>query len=382
MLNGIGASQGYGIGKCVIIEDVSLDYSMVKYTDAQTEKQRLKASIDKFTAQTTELAEALKSSAGDKESEILQGHIVMINDPFMLSQMQESIDNGCVAEKAVDTVCKRFADMLWAVDDELTKQRASDVRDIKNSLLGILLGISVVDIASVPEGSVLVAKDFTPSMTSQINKNNVAAIVTETGGVTSHSAILARAMGIPAVLSVDNATERIDNGADIIVDGLKGNVIINPDADEIRLYSEKQAQYLAQKDSLKEYLGKESITQSGVKKAVYGNIGKPEDVENVIQNSGEGIGLFRTEFLFMDRSSEPTEEEQLEAYSTVARAMDGREVIIRTLDIGGDKEIPYLDIEKEENPFLGHRAIRYCLDNPVVFKKQIEQFCVLQSMAI
>lgn len=371
MLKGIGASQGYGIGRAVIINDISTDYSQVQYTSAQLEKDRLMKAVDSFIAETQSLVQSVRDSAGDKEAEILEGHIAMLNDPFMLSQMKDNIDSGFVAEKAVDTVCNMFIDMFSSVDDELTRQRASDVRDIKESLLKILLGVESVDISSVPAGSVLVAKDFTPSMTSRINKENVSAIVTEVGGITSHSAILARAMGIPAVLSVIDATSKITDGELIVADGFKGKIITNSTEAELEEYRRRNLKYLEDKESLKAFIGKETVTTGGIKKAVYANIGKPEDVQSVIQNSGEGIGLFRTEFLFMDRTSEPTEEEQFEAYSTVARAMDGREVIIRTLDIGGDKEIPYLNIEKEDNPFLGHRAIRFCLDNTEIFKKQI-----------
>lgn len=371
MLKGIAASQGYGIGKAVIINDISTDYSNVKYTDAQSEKERLHRAVDDFIEETRSLAGSLKESAGEKEAEILEGHIVMLSDPFMLSQMEESIDAGSVAEKAVDTVCNMFIDMFSSVDDELTNQRASDVKDIRDTLLKSLLDIKSIDISAVDAGSVLVAKDFTPSMTGKINKNNVAAIITEVGGVTSHSAILARAMGIPAVLSVVNATQSIEDGMEIIADGFKGKVITNPSDNEKSKYISLQEEYLKEKESLKAYIGKKTVTGNGIKKQVYANIGKPEDVQNVLQSSGEGIGLFRTEFLFMDRASEPNEEEQFEAYSTVARAMNNKEVIIRTLDIGGDKDIPYLHIEKEENPFLGHRAIRYCLDNPALFKKQI-----------
>ncbi len=371
MLKGIGASHGYGIGKAVVIKDINTDYSKVEYTDAKTEKEKLHKAADSFVTETKQLAEAVKENAGSKEAEILEGHIMMLNDPFMMSQMEESIDNGFIAEKAVDSVCSMFIDMFSSVDDELTKQRASDVKDIKDSLLKILLNAHEVDISSVEKGSVLIAKDFTPSMTSRINPENVSAIITEVGGVTSHSAILARAMGIPAVLSVIDAVKEIKDGEVVAADGFKGNVIINPDKNQITDFINNQSEYLRQKDRLKTYINKETVTSDGIKKAVYANIGKPEDVQNVLQNGAEGIGLFRTEFLFMDRNTEPTEEEQFEAYSTVARAMDSREVIIRTLDIGGDKEIPYLNIEKEENPFLGHRAIRYCLDNTVLFKKQI-----------
>ncbi|MDO4478410.1 MAG: phosphoenolpyruvate--protein phosphotransferase [Lachnospiraceae bacterium] len=371
MLKGIGASSGYGIGKAVIIKDINTDYSAVKFAGAEEEKARLHQAVADFLEETNQLIAEVKASAGDHEAEILEGHVAMLNDPFMLSQMEDIITGGVVAEGAVDQVCSMFIDMFSSVDDELTRQRASDIKDIKESLLRILLHAETVDIAGVPAGSILIAKDFTPSMTSQIKKDNVAAIITEIGGVTSHSAILARAMGIPAVLSVLNVTDIITDGEALIVDGFKGKVMQNPSEEEVREYEEKKAVYLAEKESLNEYFGKTTMTKSGVVKKVYGNIGKAEDAQNVLQNGGEGIGLFRTEFLFMDRDHEPTEQEQFEAYSTVAKAMDGKEVIIRTLDIGGDKAIDYLNITKEDNPFMGHRAIRYCLSNPDLFKKQL-----------
>lgn len=371
MLKGIGASQGYGIGKAVIIRDINLDYSAVKFSSAENEKKRLHCAVDEYVSETNALVDDLKKTAGEKEAEILEGHLMMLQDPFMLSQMEESISNGCVAEAGVDAVCSMFIEMFSGVDDDLTRQRASDIKDIKDSLLRILLGADNVDISSVAKGSILIAKDFTPSMTSQIKKENVSAIITEVGGVTSHSAILARAMGIPAALSVIGATEKICDGEFLIVDGFKGKIIQNPTDADLEQYREKQANYLADRESLNEYFGKPSVTKSGIVKKVYGNIGKAEDAQNVIQNGGEGIGLFRTEFLFMDREHEPSEQEQFEAYSTVAKAMDGKEVIIRTLDIGGDKAVDYLKMDKEENPFLGHRAIRYCLDNPSLFKKQL-----------
>lgn len=371
MLKGIGASQGFGIGNAVIILDMDLDYSRVKYSSADEEKSRLHRAVDAYIEETRLLSENLKQSAGEKEAEILEGHLMMLQDPFMLAQMEESIDAGSVAEAGVDTVCTMFFDMFSGVDDELTRQRASDIKDIRDSLLRILLKVNTVDISAVAPNSILIAKDFTPSMTSKINKENVSAIITEVGGVTSHSAILARAMGIPAVLSVLNAAEIISNGERLIVDGFKGKVFQSPSQRELEDYTLKQEAYLKEKESLNEYFGRNTVTKSGISKKIYGNIGKAEDAQNVIQNGGEGIGLFRTEFLFMDRDYAPTEQEQFEAYSTVAKAMDGKEVIIRTLDIGGDKAIDYLAIEREENPFLGFRAIRYCLYNKELFKTQL-----------
>lgn len=377
MFKGIGVSNGCGVGKAVIINEVSLDYSKIKYTSSEQEKARLQNAVDSYIHETELIAKSVKESVGENEAKILEGHIVMLSDPYMISQMQENIDNGSIAEKAVDDVCRMFIDMFSSVDDELTNQRVSDIVDIRDNVLKRLLNIKTLDISKVPANTVLVAKDFTPSMTSQIKKENVSAILTEVGGTTSHSAILARAMGIPAVLSVADVTTKISDGDLVAVDGFNGDVVLNPSDKEIEEYNLKNALYLEEKESLKDYLNKETITKDGLKKEVYGNIGRPQDVQNVIENGGEGVGLFRTEFLFMDRNSEPTEEEQFEAYSSVAKAMGGKEVIIRTLDVGGDKEIPYLSIEKEDNPFLGHRAIRYCLDNKDLFKKQIR--AVLRS---
>lgn len=371
MLKGTGVSDGCGIGTAVVIREAALDYSAVQYTSAEEEKTRLNTAVNTFCQKTESIAASLEASTGEQEAAILRGHIEMIHDPFMISQMQEQIDGGAVAEAAVEAVCNMFMDMFAGVDDELTRQRVSDIRDIRDDMLRILLGVGNVDLSAVPPGTVLVARDFTPSMTGRLKKENVRAIVAEVGGVTSHSAILARAMGIPAVLSVPSATSVIHDGDSLIVDGFEGKILTDPDVETVEQYRARQAQWEEEKEGLLVFCSLPTVTANGVPKAVYGNIGRPEDAQSVVQNGGEGIGLFRTEFLFMDRASEPSEEEQFEAYSTVAKAMNGREVIIRTLDIGGDKEIPYLSIEKEDNPFLGHRAIRYCLDNPELFKRQI-----------
>ena len=371
MLRGTGVSEGCGIGKALIIQHRSLDYSGVVFGGAQQEKERLRAAINAFMQKTEQLRDRLQASAGEKEAAILDGHMEMLRDPFMLSQMEEMIDGGATAEAAADGVCNQFIAMFSGMDDELTRQRASDIADVREDLLGIMLGAEQVDLGAIEPGTVLVAHDFTPSMTGKMNREHVAAIVAEVGGMTSHSAILARAMGIPAVLSVTGAVEALHTGQCVAVDGFRGTVLPEPTPEQTAEFKRRQREYLAEREALSRYCNLPTVTKNGVKKAVYGNIGKPEDVQAVVQNGGEGIGLFRTEFLFMDRMSRPTEAEQFEAYATVAKAMNGREVIIRTLDIGGDKEIPYLEIEKEDNPFLGHRAIRYCLDHPDLFCDQI-----------
>ena len=251
------------------------------------------------------------------------------------------------------------------------RQRATDVNDIKTSLLQLLLGVKTVDLAAVEPGSVLVAADFTPSMTSAMNRKNTVAMVAETGGVTSHSAILARAFEMPAVLSAAGACTQIRDGDLVIADGFSGDLFIAPDEETVEAYRQKQAEYSKEKALLDVYRTRPTVTKSGVHRSVYANIGSPAEAQVALESSAEGIGLFRTEFLFMDRPALPDEEEQYKAYAEVAEAMAGKEVIIRTLDVGGDKDIPYLQMEKEENPFLGCRAIRYCLKHPEVFKVQL-----------
>ena len=236
------------------------------------------------------------------------------------------------------------------------------MRDIKTRMQKVLLGVKSVDVSALPKGSVLVAEDLTPSVTAGINPENVTGIVTELGGRTSHSAILARALEIPAVVAAAGILSQAADGDEIILDGESGEIFVKPEESVKAEYEAKRASYLAEKEELKKYIGRETITKDGVKIEVAANIGRPEDVDRVLSYDAEGIGLFRTEFLFMDRTSMPTEEEQFEAYRKVAVAMNGKPVIIRTLDIGGDKEIPYMGLKKDENPFLGYRAIRFCLD--------------------
>ncbi len=368
---GIGVSEGYGIGKAVVIQELKLDYSGKSFTDAETESARLDAAVKKFTAETKALISELSANAGEKNAEILQGHLAMLADPFMIGQMKDAISGGVIAEEAVDNVCNMFHMIFSSAEDELTRQRATDVSDIKTGLLKILLGVEEIDIANVEKGSILVACDFTPSMTSKINPKNVEGVIGEIGGVTSHSAIIARALGIPCILGVKDAASIIKSGDELVADAVKGEIIISPSADEKAEYSLLKEQEQNERLMLKEYINKPTVTKSGLKKAVYANIAKAEDVHNAVVNGAEGIGLFRTEFLYMDRNQAPGEDEQFEAYSSVAKAMGGREVIIRTLDVGGDKHIPYLEIEKEENPFMGLRAIRYCLKNTELFKVQL-----------
>lgn len=371
MLKGVNASEGIGIGKVMLIEEVSLDYEKKQITDTQAEIDRYRKVFDAYCEKTEKQAENIKNTIGEKEADIILGHLLMLKDPAMSSSIEGNISSGCCAEDAVAQVCDMFIGVFSMADDELTKQRASDVEDIKNGLITMLLGKEEVDIASAPSGTVLVAKDLTPSMTSCIVKENIVGIVTEVGGKTSHSAILARAMEIPAVLSVPNAMETFENGQEIIVDGSHGEVIENPSDGEIAIYREKTIEYKKEKKELKKFIGKETITADGVKVELCCNIGKPDDADAVLSKDGEGVGLFRTEFLYMDSSSIPTEEEQFEAYKKTVLKLGDKPLIIRTLDVGGDKDIPYLGLSKEDNPFMGFRAVRYCLHREDVYKPQL-----------
>ena len=371
MYKGIAASRGIGIGSiCRIIEqDLSFETKMV--SDVEAEKARFQKAIDDFVEETYAMAEDVKKNIGEKESEILLGHAVMISDPSMSGEMFSMIEAGQCAEAALTGVCDMFYGIFSTMEDEMMKQRASDIADVKVSILKKLLGIKDIEIGKVPAGTVLVCKDLTPSMTSQIVKENVVGIITEVGGPTSHSAILARALEIPAVLSVPGIVDLVEDKDAAIVDGTAGDVFINPEGDILANYVAKREEFIKKKEELKKFIGKETLTADGDKLEVFCNIGTPKDAKKAMECDGEGVGLFRSEFLFMDNTHLPTEEEQFEAYKEALETMEGKTVIIRTLDIGGDKDIPYMDFEKEENPFLGFRAVRYCLAHEDMYKTQL-----------
>ncbi len=373
MFKGTSASAGIGIGKAVNVEEAELKIRKEAITDPEAEKARFQAAVKQAMEETGLLAQDLATKVGEKEAEILNGHLLLLSDPMLTGEIENSITGESVnSEYAVETVCNTYADMFAAMGDELMQQRATDMHDIKTRVQKILMGVSSVDISALPEGSVIVARDLTPSMTAGINPEKVVGIVTELGGKTSHSAILARALEIPAVVAIEGFLGQVSDGDDMILDGSQGIVIVKPEDSLKAEYSVKREAFLKEKKELEQYIGKPTVTKDGTTIELVANIGKPEDVEKVLHYDGEGIGLFRTEFLFMDRTSMPTEDEQFEAYRKVAVAMNGKPVIIRTLDIGGDKEIPYMGLEKDENPFLGYRAIRFCLDRKEdVYKPQL-----------
>lgn len=371
MFKGVNASDGIGIGVARVAVEPDLSFTPHAPADVEAEKARYAAAITKFVEQTRAQIERMKQTVGEESAAIMGAHIEFAEDDGIKDMVNGSISAGMCAEQAVCDAYDTYYTMFSQMEDELFRERAADVADVKTGLLANLLGKEVVDLSTLPENSIIVVHELTPSMTADIDKNNVAGIVTETGGRTSHSAIIARALEIPAVLSVADVTLNIKNGDKVIVDGAHGHVIANPAGDELATYEAKAKQYAEEKQALEAYRGKPTVTADGEKVMLVANIGNPDDANIAAEHDTEGIGLFRSEFLFMDAPELPSEDSQFSAYQKVALRMKGMPVIIRTLDVGGDKEIPYLNMQKEENPFMGFRAIRYCLNNPDQYKVQL-----------
>ena len=371
MYEGVNASDGIGIGTACVAVEPDLTYEIHSPEDKTLEKERFKKALDKFIEITENQVERMKETVGESEAAIMSVHVDIATDVELLNEINDLIDDGMCAEQACDTVCEMFANLFANCGDDLLAERAADVQDVRMGLLAELLGREVVNLSTLPENSIVVVHELTPSMTADIDRKHVAAIVTETGGRTSHSAIIARALEIPAVLSVEDITKQVSNGTQVIVDGTKGIVVVDPSASELSEYTELQKKLAEEKLALEIFRGKPTKTASGEEVILAANIGNPEEANVAIENDAEGIGLFRSEFLFMDAKELPSEEEQFQAYQKVALRAKGAPVIIRTLDVGGDKEIPYMNLSKEENPFMGYRAIRYCLNNPESFKVQL-----------
>lgn len=371
MYQGVNASEGIGIGKVMVAVDPDLTFEPREVADTAAEKERYQAALAVFCEKTQAQADHMKVAVGENEAEIMAGHIILAQDPGMTDAINGAIDGGACAEQALVDASTMFENMFLSMDDEMFRLRAADIADIRTGILAELLGVEVVDLSVLPENTVVVVHDLTPSMTATIDKEHVAGIVTETGGRTSHSAIIARALEIPAVLSVANSCSALRNGMTAIVDGTAGLVISEPEDDVLSDYQAKAQAFAEEKAALEAFRGKETVTADGLKKILACNIGSPNDVPNALEHDAEAIGLFRSEFLFMDATELPSEEEQFQAYRKVASAMKGAPVIIRTLDVGGDKAIPYLNMEPEENPFMGFRAVRYCLENADQYKVQL-----------
>ena len=371
MFEGVNASDGIGIGVARVAVEPDLTFTPHKPEDVDAEKARYAAAIEKFIGQTNAQIERMKTNGLEKEAGIMNAHIEFAEDDGIKEMVNGSIDGGMCAEQGVSEAYDMYYNMFSNMEDELFRERAADIADVKTALLADLLGQELVDLSSLPEHSVIIVHELTPSMTADIDRDNVVAIVTETGGRTSHSAIIARALEIPAVLSVADCTSNIKTGDMVVVDGGKGQVVVDPDDELLSTYTEKAKKYAADKAALEAFRGVATKTADGKQVLLVANIGNPGDAAAALEHDAEGVGLFRSEFLFMDAKELPSEEEQFSAYQKVAIAMKDKPVIIRTLDVGGDKEIPYLDMKREDNPFMGFRAVRYCLNNPEQYKVQL-----------
>ena len=371
MYEGVNASDGIGIGVARVAVEPDLSFTPHAPEDAKAEEERYQAAVAKFIDQTNAQIERMTATVGPEAAAIMGAHIEFAEDEGIKDMVNGSIESGMCAEQAVSEAYDMYYNMFANMEDELFRERAADVADVKTGLLADLLGQELVDLSTLPENSIVVVRELTPSMTADIDKDNVAAIITETGGRTSHSAIIARALEIPAVLSVADATTNIKTGDMVVVDGTNGKVIAQPSDHDLEHYRAKAKQYAEEKVALEAYRGKETVTADGDKKLLVANIGNPDDANVAAEHDCEGVGLFRSEFLFMDSKELPTEDDQFAAYQKVALRMKDQPVIIRTLDVGGDKEISYLHLVKEENPFMGYRAVRYCLNNPDQYKVQL-----------
>ena len=368
MLKGKGVSNGVGFGNIVILknEDRVIEKKIVE--DSNNEMKRFKEALDKVTKETEEIVNSISGT----EQEIMNAYLMIMQDPSLTLETENAITNlNYSAEYAVEVGFNSVIQIFKNMDDEYMAARATDIADIKNRILGKLLNEETINTSKLQPNTIIVAKELTTSDTAKLNFNNVSGIITEIGGTNSHSSIMARTHAIPAVTRVEDATKIFRNGDYVAIDGMLGEIYLNPTEEEKQKLLKIQSQILKENEELEQYKNIETKTKDGYKVELVSNIGTPADVELVLKNTAEGIGLLRSEFLYMDSENMPTEEEQFLSYKEVAEKMEGKPVIIRTLDVGGDKELKYLELEKEANPFLGYRAIRLCLDNIALFKTQL-----------
>lgn len=371
LIKGIEASPGIAIGKIFLYQETELVIDSKKNCNTECEKKRLLEGREKAKEQLLKIREKTATKLGQDKAAIFDGHITLLEDEDLFDEVVEIIDDEKIsAEAALQRGIDDYCDMLANLEDEYLRERAADLRDIGKRWIYNIAGVEILDLGSLPANTIIAAKDLTPSDTAQIDLDNVVAFVTEIGGKTAHSSIMARSLELPAIVGTGNICSVVKTGDTIIVDALKGDVIINPTEDEIKKYEEKKQKYKEEKQLLSQLKDKEAISKDGIKVGTWANIGSPKDIEGVLRNGAQGIGLYRTEFLFMNNDRFPTEDEQFEAYKIVAEKMEGKPVTIRTMDIGGDKSLPYMQLPKEENPFLGWRAIRVCLDRPEILKTQ------------
>ena len=372
MKKGIAASDGYAIGTAVIKDSFDLCIIEKEIKDVDSEVKRFHKAVELSKEQIDQIKEKAAKNFGEDKAAVFESHIMLLEDPEFFGAIENYIqDKKINAENAVKNVMESYLAIFEAMDDEYMRERAADIKDVALRIMTNLCGRMGCGLQILNPNTIIVASDLTPSDTAELDKEKVIAFVTNMGGRTSHSAIMARSLEIPAVVGVNNITDYVKNGDLLIVDGIKGEVIINPEEAIIEEYEQKKIRFAEGKEELKKLIGIRTITTSGKSIEVAGNIGNPQEVDKVIENGGDGIGLFRTEFLYMNRNTLPTEEEQFEAYKYVLEKMGDKPVVIRTLDIGGDKKLPYIELPEEANPFLGYRAIRLCLDQINIFKPQL-----------
>ncbi|MBO3443005.1 phosphoenolpyruvate--protein phosphotransferase [Clostridium sp. CCUG 7971] len=373
MYKGTGASPGIALGKALVVEHSELVIEKRNVEDVEAEVAKLQKAVEISTEELTKVKEKAFNELGEHEAEIFEAHLLVLADPELVDSAISKIrDEKVNADFALNEIKEMFVGMFEAMDNEYMRERAADIKDVTNRVLRHILGVKVVDLAGLDEEVVLIAHDLTPSDTATMNKKMVLGFLTDIGGRTSHTAIMARTLEIAAVVGLNDITKTVKDGDFIVFNGDTGEVIVNPDEETKSKYAKLKSEFEEYRKSLELLKGKPSITLDGRHVELAGNIGSPNDVEGLIKNDAEGVGLYRTEFLYMDKEDAfPTEEEQYEAYKAVLEGMNGKPIVIRTLDIGGDKELPYFEMEPEMNPFLGYRAIRLCLDRTDIFKTQL-----------
>lgn len=372
ILKGIAASDGVAISKAYLLVEPDLSFSSENISDVDGEVEKFKAAVNQSKVELTQIRNNAEKQLGADKAAIFDAHLLVLEDPELLNPIEENIRNNKVnAPTALQEVSNNFISIFENMDNEYMKERAADIRDVSKRILAHILGVELPNPSMINESVIIVGEDLTPSDTAQLNKKFVKGFATNIGGRTSHSAIMSRSLEIPAVVGTKDITDRVKHGDSLIIDGLTGDVIIDPSEDEVLAYEQKQKDFFAEKQELAKLVNDDSVSKDGVHVELAANIGTPNDLEGVKNNGAQGIGLYRTEFLYMGRDNMPSEDEQFEAYSKVLKEMDGKRVVVRTLDIGGDKELSYLNLPKEMNPFLGYRAIRLCLDQTDIFRTQL-----------
>ncbi|MDJ1621521.1 phosphoenolpyruvate--protein phosphotransferase [Listeria monocytogenes] len=371
-LKGIAASDGIAIAKAYLLVEPDLSYEKTEVTDVESEVKRFESALEVSRTELSMIREKAAKDLGEDKAQIFDAYLLVLNDPELTGPIEESIKNSKTnAETALQETTDMFIGMFESMDNEYMRERAADIKDVRKRVLSHLLGVTIPNPALIDEEVVVVAADLTPSDTAQLNRNFVKGFVTDIGGRTSHSAIMARSLEIPAVVGTKEVTASVAKNDIVIIDGLEGNVIIHPKEEQIAHYEKIKSDFALQQAEWDKLKNEKTVSKDGVHVELAANIGTPNDLEGVISNGGEAVGLYRTEFLYMGRDNFPTEEEQFEAYKAVVSGMDGKSVVVRTLDIGGDKTLPYLELPEEMNPFLGFRAIRLCFANEELFRTQL-----------